>query len=71
VVWYLLIIGQKTCDLWLTCNWFNQNINSLLSNVEIEIKSETLNMFQLHGEILELKEYNNHCDQFVWFLKSC
>jgi hypothetical protein len=31
----------------LTCNWFNQNIKSL-SNVKFEIKSKTLNMFQIH-----------------------
>jgi hypothetical protein len=26
-MWYIMIVDWKTCDLWLTCNWFNQNIN--------------------------------------------
>jgi len=38
LMWYKMIVGWKTCDLWLTCNWFNQNIKSL-SNVKFEIKS--------------------------------
>jgi hypothetical protein len=28
----------ETCDLWLTCNWLNQNIKSL-NDVKFEIKS--------------------------------
>jgi hypothetical protein len=44
---YIMIVGWKTCDLQLTFNWLNQNIKSL-SNVKFQIKSQNLNMFQLH-----------------------
>jgi hypothetical protein len=37
-MWYIVIIGLKTCDLQLTCYWINKNIKSL-NNVEFEIKS--------------------------------
>jgi hypothetical protein len=37
----------KKYDLWLTFNWFNQNIK-ILRNVKFETKRKTLNMFQLH-----------------------
>jgi hypothetical protein len=30
---YIVIIGWKTCNLSLTCNWFNQNIKSLSDKV--------------------------------------
>jgi hypothetical protein len=33
-----MVIDLKTCDFWLTYNWFNQNIKSL-NNVKFEIKS--------------------------------
>jgi hypothetical protein len=70
LVLYILIVGWKTCDSWLICNLFNQNIKSL-SNVKFEIKSWILNMFQLNKneKILYLKKIC--CDEFLWFLKSC
>ncbi len=39
LVWYILIVGWKTCNLWLTCYWFNQIVKPL-KNVEFkELKS--------------------------------
>jgi hypothetical protein len=50
LMWCIVIIGWKTCHLGLICNWFNQNIK-YLSNVKFEIKSQNLNMFQLHTKM--------------------
>jgi len=47
LVWYILIVGWETYDLWLTYNWSNLNIKSL-RNVKFEIKNQSLKMFQLH-----------------------
>jgi len=30
LAWYIMVVGRETNDLWLTCNWFNQNIISLI-----------------------------------------
>jgi hypothetical protein len=37
-MWYIVIIGWKTCDLSLKCNWFNQNVKSL-SDIKFRSKS--------------------------------
>jgi hypothetical protein len=35
LVWYIMIVGWKTCDLQFTCSWFNQIIKPL-KNVEFK-----------------------------------
>jgi len=59
LVGYIMIVGWETCDLSLTCNWFNQNIKSL-SNVEFEIKVR-LNMFQNY-----IKKMGKFNDLIFW-----
>jgi hypothetical protein len=44
----------------------NQNIKSS-SNLEFEIKSQTLNMFQLNKKWENFVIKNNCCDQLLWF----
>jgi hypothetical protein len=61
LMWCIVIIGWKICYLWLICNWFNQNIKSL-SNVKFEIKSQNLNMFQLHKKNEKIYNQNNCCN---------
>ncbi len=50
-------------DLGFKCNWFNQNIKSL-NNIEFDIKSQTLNIFQLQKKwnIYIIFKIKNYCD---------
>jgi len=31
VMWYTMIVGSKTCDLWLTFGWFNQHMQYVIN----------------------------------------
>ncbi len=60
----------KKHDLWLTFNWFNQNIKSL-RNVKFEMNSKTLNMFNyiknknLWSTHMIFRIAHSICTQFV------
>jgi hypothetical protein len=50
LVRYIVIIGWETCDLQLTCNWFNKNIKKMnyetfKSKIKYWISMKTIYLF--------------------------
>jgi hypothetical protein len=51
-------LGWGTCDLWLSCNWLNQNIKSL-NNVKFEQELDFEHVSKLHKNLGNLYDLRN------------
>jgi len=63
-MWYIIIVGWETCDLQLTCNWFNQNIKSF-NNVNFYIKSLILSIVFLFSSC-KISMATNHSSSWAF-----